>query len=156
MFGYSPTVNDRSGEITAAGQLQGAQGLAGGINSAAGSITGAINQMNELKMKQQIAQGTLGAAQGLVDKGYMDQSTLDKINALPPMQQIGAAQNILPMLQAAGMMDYHKSLIDMRGMALNQKNAAFALKSQGIRPWDSTPAPGGLGSGGGLSDDNSQ
>jgi hypothetical protein len=113
MIAYNPSVNDRSGEL-----------IAGGISQAASGISGAINQMNELKMKQQAAQGALGAAQGLVDKGYMDQSTLDKINALPPMQQIGAAQNILPMLQAAGMMDYHKSLIDMKGAALDQKGAA--------------------------------
>jgi hypothetical protein len=113
MIAYNPSVNDRSGEL-----------IAGGISQAASGISGAINQINELKMKQQAAQGALGAAQGLVDKGYMDQSTLDKINALPPMQQIGAAQNILPMLQAAGMMDYHKSLIDMKGAALDQKGAA--------------------------------
>jgi hypothetical protein len=123
MFGYNPTVNDRSGEISAAGQLQGAQGIAGGISQAAGGISDAIKQMNQIKMQQQMAQGTLGAAQGLVDKGYMDQETLDKLNALPALQQIGAAQNILPMLNAAGMMDYHKSLIDMRSQALDQKGA---------------------------------
>ena len=129
MFGYNPTVQDRSGEITAAGQLQGAQGMAGGINQAAGGISDAIKQMNQIKMQQQQAQGTLGAAQGLVDKGYMDQATLDKLNALPPLQQIGAAQNILPMLQAAGMMDYHKSLIDMKSQALDQKGAAASTKA---------------------------
>ena len=127
--------------------LQAGQNLASGIDQAGGAISDAIRQMHQLKMQQQVAQGALGAAQGLVDKGYMDQGTLDKLNSLPPAQQIGAAQNILPMLQAAGMMDYHKSLIDMRAQTLAQKGAAAANKVTGIMPWNSTPAAGGIGGG---------
>jgi hypothetical protein len=158
MFNYAPTVNDNSGQIYGQYQLQGAQSLAQGMNQGSTGISDAIKQMNQIKMQQQVAQGALGAAQGLVDKGYMDQATLDKLNALPPLQQIGAAQNILPMLNAAGMMDYHKSLIDMRSQSLAQKGAAASSKATGIMPWNSTPAPGGLGGSGsgGSSDDSSQ
>ena len=146
MFNYSPTVNDNAGQIYGQYQLQGAQSLAQGMNQASTGISDAIKQMGQIKMAQQQAQGALGAAQGLVDKGYMDQGTLDKLNQLPPLQQIGAAQNILPMLQAAGMMDYHKSLIDMRAQSLAQKGAAASSKVTGIMPWNSTPAAGGIGS----------
>jgi hypothetical protein len=130
MFAYNPTVSNNAGQIYGQFQLQGAQNLAQGIGQASTGISDAIKQVNAFNMQQQVAKGALGAAQGLVDKGYMDQGTLDKLNSLPPMQQIGAAQNILPMLQAAGMMDYHKSLIDMKAQTLAQKGAASAMKTQ--------------------------
>ena len=47
MFGYAPQVTDRSGELPAAGQLKGADGIASGIQSVGQSIGGALETMGK-------------------------------------------------------------------------------------------------------------
>ena len=122
MFAYN-AIPDTSGQIYGQYQLQGAQSLAQGMGQGATGISDAIKQMNQIQLQHQMAQGALNSAQGLVDKGYMDQKTLDNLKSLPPVQQIGAAQNILPMLQAAGMMSYHSAMLGLKQEALDKKDA---------------------------------
>jgi hypothetical protein len=114
MFGYAPTVNDRSGEITAAGQLQGSQGIAAGIGTAASGISSAINDITKLNLAGQQAQGTLGIAHSL---GLID----DTYKGLPMIQQIGAAQNISPMINALASRNQATALADYRAQTLGLK-----------------------------------
>jgi len=78
MFGYNPTVNDRSGEISAAGQLAGATGIANGISSAGESISSGLLGMAANQSKA-------------ADKAKMTQDELDMMGgAMGFMQQHGA------------------------------------------------------------------
>ena len=150
MFGYSPTVQDRSGEITAAGQLQGAQGLAGGITTAASGISGALDKITGLKMQAAQADSTAALAGQM---GIIDPESVQMIQGLPWQQKISIAPNMIQMIGQQQKALYRNAFLGQR----QQKTASAAAgKSMGIMPWNSTPAPGGLGSGGGVADDYSQ
>jgi hypothetical protein len=142
MFAYNPTVSNNAGQIYGQFQLQGAQAFDQGIGQAATGISDAIKQANLYNLQAQQARGTLNIANslGLIDDTYKD---------LPAAQQIGAAANISPLLnamaarQAAAAMGSYR----MAMLGLNQQKADNARmgKTMGIMPWNSTPAPGGLG-----------
>jgi hypothetical protein len=77
---YNPGVVDRSGEFTANGYTQAAQGLTSGISDAMSSIDSLYK-----------AKGTLEMAKGL---GLIDQASLDALNQGHPGNLIGAAANL--------------------------------------------------------------
>lgn len=89
MFGYNPTVNDRSGEISAAGQLAGATGIAEGISSAGQSLStgllGMAANQNKAADKAQMTQDELdmmgGSMSFLQQQGAVDGAMLEKFNA---------------------------------------------------------------------------
>ena len=128
MFGYSPTVNDRSGEITAASQLQGAQGMAGGINQAAGGISDAIKQMNQIKMQQQAVAGADAAFRPFAKSdgnpnGIAGLSeALDSIKGTNnPYSQQMSYQLLSQLLPHAMNSNYRNSMMDYRYDSLNQR-----------------------------------
>jgi hypothetical protein len=139
MFGYAPTVNDNSGEIRAAGTIKGAEGLAGGITSAAGSISGAINQINQLKLQAGQADATVDLAHKM---GIIDSGAVDMIHALPWQQKVTIAPNMIQMIGQKTTADHYAM---MMGLGQQKLNNASTIKNTGIMPWSSTPAPGGLG-----------
>ena len=151
MFGYNPLVTDRSGEIFGAGTIKGAEGLAGGITSAAGSISGAINQINQLKLQAGQADATVDLAHQM---GIIDSGAVDMIHALPWQQKVTIAPNMIQMIGQKTTADHYAM---MMGLGQQKLNNASTIKNTGIMPWSSVPAPGGLGGSGGTgADDNSQ
>jgi len=154
MFGYNPTVQDRSGEIQAAGNLEGAkalsQGLGAGISQAGQSISGAMDKISALQMQAASADATVDLAHKM---GIIDSKAVDMIHALPWQQKVTIAPNMIQMIGQKTTADHYAMIM---GLGQQKLNNASTIKNTGIRPWDSTSAPGGLGSGGGLSDDNSQ
>jgi hypothetical protein len=142
MFAFNPPNIDTGANYTA---LAG-QGLAAGISDAGSSISAAIEKLNAQKLSASQADSTAQLANKM---GFIDNSTLEAIQQLPWQQKVSIAPNLI---QLVG----QKTMANHWNMMAAAKADASASKSQGIRPWDSTPAAGGLGSGGGLSDDNSQ
>jgi hypothetical protein len=110
MFGYNPSVQDRSGELIGAGIGQAAQG-----------ISGALGDLNKLKLAGDQAQGTLGIAHSL---GLID----DTYKQLPMNQQIGAASNIGPLINALAAKDQAAALGAYRAQMLGvqQQKAGMA------------------------------
>lgn len=76
MFAYNPTVNDLSGQYTAAGTLAMAKGITDGVNSATGSVADGMG-------KAQIDRKTLDMIMGKADyyhsTGQMDDKTYGDI-----------------------------------------------------------------------------
>jgi hypothetical protein len=123
---YNPGVVDHSGEFTANGYMQGAQGLAGGITSA-------INSLDSLYK----ANGTLNLAKGF---GLIDQSTIDALNQGRPGDVIGAAENISGLLSTVAAnkraeedAKYKNAELALRQKALDMRAAGSAVKSQTTR-----------------------
>jgi hypothetical protein len=139
MFGYNPSVQDRSGELIGAGIGQAAQG-----------ISGAINTMNELQLKANQADGSAQAAHSM---GLLDADSLKQIQSLPWQQKIGMGDHLTNMVVAKTQADRYAALL-----GLNQQKAATAAlsKNTGIMPWNSTPAPGGLGASTATTDASSE
>lgn len=162
MFGYNPTVNDRSGEIQAAGQLQGAQGIAGGISQAAGSISGAIDKIDQLKMKAGQTDAAAMAAQkmGIFNSEQDPDGTqaLQMIQNTPYQYKADIMPSLLQMVGTKATLNWHMGQNAIRQQALDMRAGGGSSKNMGIMPWNSTPAPGGLGGSGsgGSSDDSSQ
>jgi hypothetical protein len=127
MLGYNPTVQDRSGEITGAGQFQAAQGLAGGINSAAGSISGAINQMNGLKMKAGQTDAAALAAQKMgIFNSEQDpdgSQALQMIQSTPYQYKADIMPYLLQMVGTKATLEWHNGQNAIRQQALDQKGA---------------------------------
>ena len=123
---YNPGVVDRSGEFTANGYTQGAQGLTGGI-------TDAINNIDALYR----AKGTLNMAKGF---GLIDQATLDSLNQGHSGDIIGAAANISGLLSTVAAnkraeedAKYKNAELAMRQKALDMRASGAASKSQTTR-----------------------
>jgi hypothetical protein len=127
MFGYSPTVQDRSGEITAAGQLQGAQGLAGGITTAASGISGALDKISGLKMQAAQTDATAALAQkmGLFNSANDPDgmNALHMIEATPWNQKINIGPSIVQMAGQQALMSYRNSMLGQGQQKLDQKGA---------------------------------
>jgi len=78
MFAYNPTVNDNSGQLTAAGTLAMAKGITDGVNSATGAVASGMMESNKNKQmtREELDMMTGGmdflAQQGAVDGGMLD------------------------------------------------------------------------------------
>ena len=118
MFGYNPTVQDRSGEIRAAGTIAGANALANGISQAGQNISGAINVMNELQLKANQANG---AAQAAHSMGLIDDDALQQIQNLPWQQKIGMGDHLTQMVVAKNQADKYA---EMMGIQQGKADAA--------------------------------
>ncbi len=113
MFGYNPTVQDRSGEITAAGQLQGAQGLAGGISQVGSSISGAMDKLSGLQMQAAQADATAGLAHKM---GFIDADAYNTIKALPWQEKISVGPSLIQLVGQKTIADRY-AMIDSLGRA---------------------------------------
>jgi hypothetical protein len=127
MFGYNPTVQDRSGEITAACQLQGAQGLAGCITTAASGISGALDKISGLKMQAAQTDATAALAQkmGLFNSANDPDgmNALHMIEATPWNQKINIGPSIVQMAGQQALMSYRNSMLGQGQQKLDQKGA---------------------------------
>jgi hypothetical protein len=134
MFGYNPTVNDRSGELQAAGNLAGAQGIASGIQSAGQSIGAGLFGMaadqTKATEKAKVTQDELDMMNGsmafMQQQGAVDGAMLEKFNS----GSIGAKRGIYNMgtLNLANMMK--QSNIQM--MQAGQGSAGGAAATRGL------------------------
>ena len=127
MFGYSPTVNDRSGEIQAAGNLAGTQGIASGIQSAAQSIGGAIAMVGDMKNKAGQTDATAQAAQkmGLFNSENDPDGSqaLQMIQNTPYQYKASIMPSLLQMVGTKATLDWHQNQNAIRQQALDQKGA---------------------------------
>jgi hypothetical protein len=76
MFAYNPTVNDNSGQITAAGTLAMAKGISDGVNTAAGSVA---DGMGKADMDRKTLDMIMGKADQYRSAGIMDDKTYGDI-----------------------------------------------------------------------------
>jgi hypothetical protein len=76
MFAYNPTVNDNSGQITAAGTLAMAKGITDGVNTAAGSVA---DGMGKADMDRKTLDMIMGKADQYRSAGIMDDKTYGDI-----------------------------------------------------------------------------
>ena len=91
MFAYNPTVNDNSGQITAAGTLAMAKGISEGVNTAAGAIAGGMTKKGEQGlMDRKTLDMNLGKLDQYQQAGLMDPDTYGKFIAMPVNKQSGA------------------------------------------------------------------
>jgi hypothetical protein len=120
MFGYAPQVTDRSGELQAAGQLKGAEGIASGIQSLgqnAGSIIGYLGKYN------QDTKAADGAASLAHDLGIMDDTAFSNFSNMDRDSRVGAMGQLLPMFTAKGNMDMKNAMFGLSQQRLNQGGA---------------------------------
>jgi hypothetical protein len=153
MFGYAPTVNDNSGEIKAAGTIKGAEGISSGISQAASGISGALDKLTAYKMQADQADSTAALAGKMK---IIDPEAVQMIQALPWNQKVSIAPNLIQMVGQKTAADHYAAMMSIAQQNANIKAGSAALKNTGINPWNSTPAPGGLGSSGAGVDDSAQ
>jgi hypothetical protein len=136
MFGYNPTVQDRSGEITAAGQLQGAQGLAGGITTAASGISGALDKISGLKMQAAQTDATAALAQkmGLFNSANDPDgmNALHMIEATPWNQKINIGPSIVQMAGQQALMSYRNAMLGQGQQRVDQAAATASNKNSPV------------------------
>ena len=86
MFAYSPTVNDRSGEITAAGQIASANTQANMYNQLGNNIGGALASLGGIygkyKDKKDMLKGMDSAVGAMADAGALPKGFLNQYNRL--------------------------------------------------------------------------
>jgi hypothetical protein len=91
MFAYNPTVNDNSGQITAAGTLAMAKGISDGVNTAAGAISGGMTKKAEQGiMDRKTLDMNLGKMEEYQQVGLMDPDTFAKFVSMPVNKMSGA------------------------------------------------------------------
>lgn len=133
MFGYSPTVNDRSGEIQAAGQLQGSQGLASGITAASGSITSAMDKISGLKLQAAQTDATAGIAQkmGLFNSANDPDgaNALAMIQATPWNQKISIGPSIVQLAGQQALMSYRNTMAGQGQQRLDNAGVTASNKA---------------------------
>lgn len=114
MFAYNPLVQNRAGEITGQGQINAAQSIASGINSAASGITGGIDRMSQqdLAAKQGDAAIDFGKTLGLFDNkdGEFDEEAYNQMKAMPWQQKAGFASTMTGLINATTMRNYRGSM----------------------------------------------
>lgn len=76
MFAYNPTVNDNSGQLTAAGTLAMAKGITDGVTSATGSVA---EGMGKADMDRKTLDMIMGKADQYRAAGIMDDKTYGEI-----------------------------------------------------------------------------
>jgi hypothetical protein len=116
MFAYNPTVNDNSGQITAAGTLAMAKGISEGVNTAAGAIAGGMTQSaNKGQMTREELDMMGGGMDFLHQQGAVDSSMLEKFQS----GSIGTKRGIYNMgqLQYANMLKQQNIQMNQQGQA---------------------------------------
>lgn len=126
MFGYNPTVQDRSGEITAGGQLQGAQGIAGGITAAASGISGALDKISGLKMQAAQADSTAALAHKM---GIIDADAYNTIKATPWAEKINLGPSLIQLVGQKTMADRYAMMAGLSQQKLDQQGASSSTKT---------------------------
>jgi hypothetical protein len=114
MFAYNPTVNDNSGQITAAGTLAMAKGISEGVNTAAGAIAGGMTQSaNKGQMTREELDMMGGGMDFLHQQGAVDSSMLEKFQS----GSIGTKRGIYNMgqLQYANMLKQQNIQMSQQG-----------------------------------------
>jgi len=136
MFGYAPQVTDRSGELQAAGQLKGAEGIASGIQSVGQSIGGAIETMGKYKMAADQADATAGIAQkmGLFNSQNDPDGSqaLAIIQATPWQQKVSLGPSIVQLAGQQAMMGYHNAMLGISQQKADQAGANSATKNDPV------------------------
>jgi hypothetical protein len=122
MFAYSPTVNDRSGEITAAGQIASANTQANMYNQLGSNIGGALsaigNMYGKFKDKKDMLAGMDGSVSAMSDMGAVTTDFRDKYmnapaNVRPYLFEAVAAPMLQSYQKKQGYADYANA---MRGI----------------------------------------
>jgi hypothetical protein len=116
MFAYNPTVNDNSGQITAAGTLAMAKGITDGVNSATGAISGGMTQSaNKGQMTREELDMMSGGMDFLAQQGAIDGGMLEKFQS----GSIGTKRGIYNMgqLQYANMLKQQNIQMNQQGQA---------------------------------------
>ncbi len=114
MFAYNPTVNDNSGQITAAGTLAMAKGISEGVNTAAGAIAGGMTQSaNKGQMTREELDMMSGGMDFLAQQGAIDGGMLEKFQS----GSIGTKRGIYNMgqLQYANMLKQQNIQMNQQG-----------------------------------------
>jgi len=136
MFGYAPQVTDRSGELQAAGQLKGAEGIASGIQSIGQNIGGAIETMGKYKMAADQADATAGIAQkmGLFNSQNDPDGSqaLAMIQATPWQQKVSLAPSLVQLAGQQAMMGYHNAMLGISQQKADQAGANSASKNEPV------------------------
>jgi hypothetical protein len=121
MFAYNPTVNDNSGQIQAAYNLKGAEGIANGITSAAGAVAGGMTKAGEQgMMDRKTLDMNLGKLDQYQQAGLMDADTYGKFIAMPVSKQSGAlagfeATVVNPYLEQQKYQSYANAQMQIKG-----------------------------------------
>jgi hypothetical protein len=130
MFGYAPQVTDRSGELQAAGQLKGAEGIASGIQSVGQSIGGALETMGKYKMAADQADATAGVIQKMgmfnSESDPDGSKALAMIQATPWQQKATLGPSLVQLVGTQALMKYHADDNAIRRAALNAKDVGGA------------------------------
>jgi hypothetical protein len=100
MFAYNPTVNDRSGEITAAGQIASANTQANMYNQLGNNIGGALASIGGMygAAQERAQQGmqSLKVLKGLADSGYKPfQNIYTSLMSLGPKAATAGASEVV-------------------------------------------------------------
>ena len=136
MFGYAPQVTDRSGELQAAGQLKGAEGIASGIQSVGQNIGGAIETMGKYKMAADQADATAGIAQkmGLFNSQNDPDGSqaLAMIQATPWQQKVSLGPLIVQLAGQQNKMGYLNTMLGISQQKADQVGANFATKNEPV------------------------
>lgn len=114
MFNYSPTVQDQSGQIQGAYNLEGAKGIASGISTAASAVAGGMTQSaNKGQMTREELDMMGGGMDFLHQQGAVDSSMLEKFQT----GSIGAKRGIYNMgqLQYANMLKQQNIQMNQQG-----------------------------------------
>lgn len=134
MFGYAPQVTDRSGEIQAASQLKGAEGIASGIQSVGQSIGGALETMGKYKMAADQTDATAGIAQKMgmfnSENDPDGMKALAMIQATPWQQKISLGPSIVQMAGQQALMSYRNSMLGVSQQRADQAAATAAGSSE--------------------------
>jgi hypothetical protein len=106
MFGYNPSVQDRSGELIGAGIGQAAQG-----------ISGAINTMNDLQLKARQADATAAVANKM---GFLDDNALQTISALPWQDKVTVGPSLIQLVGQKTVADRYAMMAGLSQARLDQ------------------------------------
>lgn len=147
MFGYNPTVQDRSGEISAQGTMNAANSISQGIGTAAQGIGGALSQLNNLRLQANQTDATAKVAHGM---GIIDEGTLKTIQDTPWDQKVNLGSNLIQMIGQKTTADRYAAMLGIQQTKANNASA----KATGIQPWSGTPVLGSFSSGTSTSDDS--
>jgi hypothetical protein len=111
MFGYAPQVTDRSGELQAAGQLKGAEGIASGIQSVGQGIGGALETIGKYKMAADQTDATAGVIQKMgmfnSESDPDGSKALAMIQATPWQQKATLGPSLVQLVGTQALMKYH-------------------------------------------------